>query len=74
MMEMRGKFFYSAEQREIIDRSRVTDYGHTWHNFCKLDGGGVVEYTEWKRTDNTSNFDDAVSLGEGEYDHREQID
>ena len=72
-MDMQGKFFYSAKQREIIDRSRVIECGHTWHNFCKLDSGEVVEYTEWKHTDNVSNFDDAVFLGEGEYDHREQI-
>ena len=73
-MDMRGKFFYSAKQREIIDRSRAIECGHTWHNFCKPDGGEVVEYTEWKNTDNPSNFDDAVFLGEGEYDHGEQID
>ncbi len=73
-MDMRGKFFYSAKQRRIVDDLRGSQFGHTWHNFCKLDGEGVAEYTEWKNTDNTSNFDDAVFLGEGEYDHREQRD
>ncbi|KKN18512.1 hypothetical protein LCGC14_0955080 [marine sediment metagenome] len=73
MMGERGKFWYSAKQRKIIDRSRVSHRGHTWHNFCKIDSGEVVEYTDWRHTDAPPNFEDAVFLGEGEYHSRKMV-
>ena len=43
-------------------------------NYCKLDSGDVVLYTEWGHSDTpSSKWDDIVFLGEGVYDHFEEV-
>ena len=66
---LRGKFWFSQKQGELIELSRPRH-----KNFVKLDNGKVVEYTEWKSgkwIDEPSNWSDAIYLGEGVYSHAE---
>ena len=68
-MNRKGFFFYSAKQKNVIDRGDFS-YPHHQNNptFCKLDDGRIVEYTEWCDTDTPfGEWDDYVFLGEGEY-------
>lgn len=56
---MRGKFWYSQRQKEIAG----------CQNFCQLDNGDIVEYTEMvtQGKNRSSIFTDATFLGAGVY-------
>lgn len=58
-----GYFWYSRKQRQAI----------LYHaNFCQLDDGRIVEYSEWTTESKyTSLWDDVEYLGHGKYHHYE---
>ena len=60
-----GIFWYSEKQGNLS----------SWHNYCTLDNGKVVEYTEWKNGEwlnDKSNWDDAICLGHGVFHHHQE--
>lgn len=85
---MRGTFFFSqkALQRKLDNPNETMtmfmsdgtprEVKRNVRNFCKLDSGKTVEYTEMNSTCAGSPFgawDDAVYLGTGKYSYSESI-
>ena len=70
----RGHFWYSrkAFEYKLKDAHSKSEKAHV--NFCKLDSGQIVKYTEWEQAASPiSKWDDLVYLGEGTYHHHEFV-
>jgi hypothetical protein len=67
-LDITGYFWYSEQQAETVQHM-----GYYHKNYCQLDDGKIVPYTEWTHDNKPSGkWDDYKSLGHGKYLHTEK--